>query len=311
MDRVTEPKNRSLRPESPRDIAALLERRRFSFNHRLGQNFLVDPKVLADIAGEAEVGPGDHILEVGAGAGMLTVELARRAAAVAAVELDRRLMEILAQVLAGFGNVRVIRGDILKTDPDEVFAALAEKAGPPAGVRRVVANLPYYITSPVIMKFLEEAPTYRLPWTSMTVTIQREVADRLLAGPGGKEYGAITLAVNYYAKVRGGRVIPPGAFRPAPKVSSRVVTFIRRERPPVEADRELLFRLVRAGFGQRRKTIANALSTLTKGDGGPPPAWSEVLREASIDPRRRAETLSLEEFATLALVVERAHIVEK
>ncbi|MHB0884373.1 MAG: 16S rRNA (adenine(1518)-N(6)/adenine(1519)-N(6))-dimethyltransferase RsmA [Bacillota bacterium] len=308
---MTEPTDHLPRPESARDIAALLERRRFSFNHRLGQNFLLDPKVLVEIAKEAGVGPGDHILEVGAGAGMLTVELARRAAAVAAVELDRRLLDVLAQVLAGLGNVTVIHGDILKTDPDEVFADLAEKAGAPAGVRRVVANLPYYITSPVIMKFLEEAPASRLPWTTMTVTIQREVADRLLAVPGGKEYGAITLAVNYYAQVRGGRVIPPGAFRPAPKVSSRVVTFVRRERPPVEADRGLLFKLVRAGFGQRRKTIANALSALNKGDGGSAPAWSEVLREAGIDPRRRAETLSLEEFAALTQVVERLHMVER
>lgn len=299
-----------LRPESPRDIAALLDRRRFSFNHRLGQNFLIDPTALADIAGEAGVGPDDHVLEVGAGAGMLTVELARRAAAVAAIELDRRLVDILRQVLSGFANVTVIQGDILKTDPDQVFGAMAETAGPPVGSRRVVANLPYYITSPVIMKFLEEAPSSSLPWTSMTVTVQREVADRLLAAPGGKEYGASTLAANYYAELRGGRVIAPGAFRPAPKVSSRVVTFLRRDRPPVDADRALLFRLIRAGFGQRRKTIANALSALSKGAGGPSPAWEEVLREAGIDPRRRAETLSLEEFAALTRVTEKLQSIE-
>lgn len=302
---MTDPTGSPPRLSSPKGIIGLLERRGFSFSHRLGQNFLVDPRVLVDIADETGAGPGDHIFEIGAGAGILTAELARRAAAVAAIELDRRLLEVLGEVLAGQTNVTVIHGDILKTDTDAVFAALEKQAGPPPGVRRVVGNLPYYITTPVMMKLLEEAPSARHPWATLTVTVQKEVADRLLAGPGGKDYGAITLAVNYYAEARGGRIIPPGAFRPAPKVSSRVITLVRREKPPVEADRGLFFKLTRAGFGQRRKTLANALAALGADGAFPVLVWADVLREAGIDPRRRAETLSLEEFGALALAVER------
>jgi len=277
----------------------------FTFSHRLGQNFLIDPRALADIIDEAEVGPGDHLLEVGAGAGMLTVELARRASAVAAVELDRRLIGVLTEVLGGRSNVSVIHGDIMAIDTDAVFAGLSERFGPPAGARRVVGNLPYYITSPVLMKFLEETVSARRPWATMTVTVQREVADRLLAGPGSKDYGALTVAVNYYAEIRGGRVIPPGSFRPSPKVASRVVTLVRRVASPIDVNRGVFFRLVRAGFGQRRKTLANALAGWTREGDEPEVAWAEVLREAGVDPRRRAETLSLEEFGALAQAAER------
>lgn len=275
----------------------------FTFNHRLGQNFLFDGGALATIAREAMAGPGDHILEVGVGAGTLTVELARLGATVAGVEIDRRLVGVLREALARCPRITLVPGDFLKVDVDQVFFDLEAAVGPPAGRRRVVGNLPYYITSPVLIKLVEGLPAARRPWDTATVTVQKEVAERLAAPPGGKDYGALTLKVSYYAEVRAGRVIAPGTFRPVPKVTSQVVTLVRRPAPPVEARPEVLFRLIRAGFGRRRKTLANALSVL----GGPPgkgSGWAEVITGAGIDPKRRAETLSLADFARLARVVE-------
>jgi 16S rRNA (adenine1518-N6/adenine1519-N6)-dimethyltransferase len=289
---------------SPGELLDRLRQSGFTFNHRLGQNFLYDRGTLGAIAREAGVGPGDHVLEIGAGAGTLTVELARLGASVASVEIDRRLLAVLREALAGCSGITLIAGDFLKVDVDQIFADLEQKSGPSAGHRRVVGNLPYYITSPVLMKLVEAAPTARRPWETATVTVQKEVAERLAAPPGGKDYGALTLAVTYYAEVRAGRVIPPGAFRPAPGVASQVVTLVRRPSPPIQADREVLFRLVRAGFGQRRKTLANALSSIGGGRPGLVADWPGLLRGAGIDPKRRAETLSLADFGRLAQAVE-------
>ena len=269
-----------------REIAAQFG---FTFSKSLGQNFLVNPSVCPRIAelGGAEKDTG--VLEIGAGFGVLTQELAQRAKKVAVVELDSRLMPVLDYTLAEFGNVKVIQGDILKVDLHRLIA------GEFAGMEVVVcANLPYYITSPVIMAL----PEQRLPIRAVTVMVQKEAADRLCAPMPSRQCGAVTAAVRYYSEPRILFPVSRGSFCPAPNVDSAVVRMdIRRELPLSPVEEKTLFRVVRAAFGQRRKTLANTLSagfSISKGEA------AERIAAAGILPAARAEELSMEQFCALA-----------
>ncbi|MGE5589106.1 MAG: 16S rRNA (adenine(1518)-N(6)/adenine(1519)-N(6))-dimethyltransferase RsmA [Bacillota bacterium] len=272
-------------------IARLLRRYGLSPRHRLGQNFLVDPRVLEAILAAADLAPEDVVLEVGPGLGVLTEALAARAGAVMALELDPGLLGILRERLAERKNVRLIHGDALKED---LAALLDEAADGGPGCSKVVANLPYYITTPFLMRLLEETPG----WERAVLMVQREVADRLLASPGGKDYGVLTLSVRYHARAELVTPVSRRAFWPSPEVESAVVRLFRRQQPPVPASPRTLFACIRAGFSQRRKTLANAL-----GAGFGRERAAAALEAAAIDGRRRAETLSLEEFSAVAIAL--------
>lgn len=251
---------------------------------RLGQNFLVNEDVVAAIVAAAAIEPGDAVLEIGPGIGTLTQGLAEAGAAVTAVELDARLVTVLGQTLAGYDNVRLVHGDILKVDISREMTKEPYK---------VVANLPYYITTPILMRLLEQ----RLPVSLLVTMVQKEVAERMVAEPGGKDYGALSVAVQYYTAPEIVFTVPPSAFIPAPAVESAVIRCAVRAVPPVAvADERMFFRTVKAAFAQRRKTLANGL----KAAGLPPAAAAEVLAAAGIDGNRRGETLSLAEFAAVA-----------
>lgn len=251
---------------------------------RLGQNFLIDSQVVAGIVDAAQITAGDAVLEIGPGIGTLTQGLAEAGAAVTAVELDRRLLDVLAKTLTGYDNVKVIHGDILQIDISREINQERYK---------VVANLPYYITTPIIMKLLED----RLPIDILVTMVQKEVAQRMVAGPGGKDYGALSVAVQYYTQPEIMFSVPPRAFIPAPAVESAVIRCTVRSEPPVQVGSEkMFFRVVKAAFAQRRKTLANSL----KAAGLDKEAVIQVLAEAGIDGRRRGEQLSLAEFAAVA-----------
>lgn len=258
--------------------------------HRLGQNFLTDAHVLDAIVDAGEVGPNDLVLEIGPGLGTLTQRLARRAGKVVAIELDRNLVEILQKtVVEQHPNVEVIQGDAARVD---LRALLAERLAD--GQRaKALANLPYYITTPLVMRLLEE----RLPLDQVVVMVQKEVADRMTSPPGGKEYGALSVAVQYYSEPRIVTKVSRGAFLPPPDVDSAVVAMRVRSVPPVDAPREHFFKVVKAAFGQRRKTLSNAL---TGGLGVDKQMVTEVLDATGIASGRRGETLSLEEFAAVS-----------
>lgn len=252
-----------------------------------GQNFLIRPEVVEDIVDAAELGPDDRVLEIGPGIGTLTQGLARTGAQVTAVELDPKLPEILAETLAAYPNVRIVPGDILKTD---VRALMGDEPF------TVAANLPYYITTPILMYLLEQ----KLPLVRLVLMMQREVAERLAASPGTKAYGAITLAVQYYTEAHVLFDVEPESFWPAPNVVSSVVEFIPRKQPPVDVrDEKLLFRLVKIAFAQRRKTFRNNI----KAAGYESATADALLARAEIDGGRRGETFSLEEFARLTNVL--------
>lgn len=251
---------------------------------KLGQNFLVDPRIVDGIVGAAEIGPADRVLEIGPGIGTLTQALAETGAAVTAVELDQRLLGVLDKTLAGYDNIRIVHGDILKVD-------IAREMG--EGGYKVVANLPYYITTPIVMTLLER----RLPIERLVTMVQKEVALRMVAKPGSKDYGALSVAVQYYTESEMLFIVPPRSFIPAPAVESAVVCCKVRQTPPVEvASEKLFFRVVKSAFGQRRKTLNNAL----KLTGLPAEGVAKILAGAGIDGVRRGETLSLQEFADLA-----------
>lgn len=253
-------------------------------NKRLGQNFLINPQVVAGIIQAAEITPQDTVLEIGPGIGTLTQGLAETGARVCAVEIDRRLIEVLNKTLAGYDNVQIIHGDILRIDISREMCAEKYK---------VVANLPYYITTPIIMGLLEE----RLPIEMLVTMIQKEVALRMVAQPGGKDYGALSVAVQYYTVPEIMFLVPPQSFIPAPAVESAVIRCTVRDVPPVDVVSErLFFRVVKAAFSQRRKTLSNAL----KGLGVANDIISDCLVRANIDGTRRGETLSLAEFAAIA-----------
>lgn len=269
-------------------VRELLNRHGFSFSKKLGQNFLINPTVCPRMAEACGAAPDTGVLEIGPGVGVLTRELALRAGRVVAVELDDRLLPVLAETLAGQENVRVIHGDCLKLD---LPALLREQFGnrPVA----VCANLPYYITSPIIMALLES----RLPVTNITVMVQKEAAQRLCAVPGTRQAGAVTLAVQYYAEAQTLFSVSRGNFMPAPQVDSAVIQLTVRDKPPCAVrDEATLFRLIRAGFGQRRKTLVNSLAAA----GYSKEQLAAALTAAHIPATARAEELTLPQFAALA-----------
>jgi 16S rRNA (adenine1518-N6/adenine1519-N6)-dimethyltransferase len=268
----------------------IIRRHGFTFKKSLGQNFLIDGNILDKIIAAAGLDETKGALEIGPGIGALTERLAQAAGAVVALEIDRRLLPILQDVLSPYDNVTVIHADVLKTDIRRIWEPYF------AGVSgvSVVANLPYYVTTPIIMKLLEE----RLPLERIVVMVQKEVAERMTARPGGKAYGSLSVAVQYYCMPELIAHVPSGAFVPAPNVDSAVIRLTRRASPAVEVpDEERFFRVVQAAFAQRRKTIANNLAALSGKERKA--ELNALLEETGIRPDRRAETLSLDEFARL------------
>lgn len=269
-------------------IRSLLERHGFRFSKKLGQNFLINPSVCPRMAEACGCTPETGVLEIGPGFGVLTRELSLRAGKVVAIELDDRLLPVLAETLAGRDNVEIVSGDCMKLN-------LAELLRDRFGDRPVAvcANLPYYITSPILMNLLES----RLPVTGITVMVQKEAAQRLCARPGTREAGAVTLAVQYYAQAETLFSVSRGSFMPAPNVDSAVIRLtVRREPPCAVRDEKQLFRLIRTGFGQRRKTLPNSLSAA----GFSREAILAALVASEISPTARAEELTLEQFAALS-----------
>ena len=265
----------------------------FKFTKSLGQNFLIDDNIIDKIVDGAGAGPGDKIIEVGPGIGTLTRELASRADKLMAVEIDRNLIPILADTLGDYNNVKIVNEDIIKAD---IRGLIDENLD--GGPVKLVANLPYYITTPIIMRFLEED----INVTDIVVMVQKEVAERMNAQPGGKDFGALSVAVQYYCDTEIVAKVPRHLFVPQPNVDSIVIALrVRPERKYKLDDEALFFRVVKAAFGQRRKTLLNSISsmgTLSK-DG-----VKEALLEAGIDEKRRGETLSLDEFALLSNTIE-------
>jgi 16S rRNA (adenine1518-N6/adenine1519-N6)-dimethyltransferase len=257
---------------------------------RLGQNFLTDARVLDKIVAASGAGPEDLVLEIGPGLGGLTQRIAQVAGRVVAIELDRNLIEILQKtVVSEAPNVEVIYGDAGKID----LRTILEERLAPGRRAKVAANLPYYITTPLVMRLLEE----ELPLDEIVVMVQKEVADRMVSPPGGKDYGALSVAVQYYTEPRIVTNVGPAAFVPSPDVESAVVGMHVRLSPEVDAPRKEFFQVVKAAFGQRRKTLLNALSN---GLNIEKPMLEEAFRKADINPVRRGETLSLSEFSRLA-----------
>lgn len=276
---------------SAQAVKAVTQKYQFTIQKKYGQNFLIDERVLEDIVDAAGISEDDYVLEIGPGIGTMTQFLAYHARGVAAVEIDRMLIPILEDTLQGYPNVDIIHNDILKTD----IAKLVEEknGGQPI---KVVANLPYYITTPIILALFESG----IPAESITIMVQKEVADRMQTGPGSKDYGALSLAVQYYAKPEIITEVSPASFLPQPKVGSAVIRLTRHEKPPVEIkDEKLMFRLIRASFNQRRKTLANGLK-----NAGNLHFSKEEIEQAITALGKpltvRGETLSLEEFAALA-----------
>lgn len=269
-------------------IKDLCARHGFSLSKGFGQNFIVNPGICPKIVQAAGIDRSYGVLEVGPGIGVLTRELAAAASKVAAVEIDTRLPALLAETLAECSNVEIVQGDVLKTD---LHALIAEKF---AGLQvAVCANLPYYITSPILMKLLEE----RLPVKHITVMVQKEAAERITALPGTRAAGAISYAVHYYAEPQLLFSVQPGSFYPPPKVTSAVIQLVLRDRPAVDTPDEAgLFRLIRAAFGQRRKAAANSIAA---GLGIPKAQVTAALEAAGLPPLVRPEQLTLEQFAAL------------
>lgn len=274
---------------SPGVLKAILARHGLRPQHRLGQNFLIDGRVLDAILAAAALDPQDLVLEIGPGLGTLTQRLAAAAGRVLCIELDRGLVEVLKEtVQSAHPNVEVVHGDANRVD---LHKLLSERL-PPGRKATVVANLPYYVTTPLVMRLLEEG----LPLESIVVMVQREVADRMVAPPGGKEYGALSVAVQYYTEPAVVMRVSPASFLPQPEVESAVVRMRVRAEPPVSAPAPAFFKVVKAAFGQRRKSLANALTGL----GIEKEVVQAALRAAGIEPSRRGESLSLEEFAAVA-----------
>ena len=276
---------------NPQNTIEILQKYRFNFQKKFGQNFLIDTHVLDKIIRAADITTDDFVLEIGPGIGTMTQYLACAAREVTAVEIDKALIPILEDTLSDYDNVTVINEDILKVD----IAALAEEknGGKPI---KVVANLPYYITTPIIMGLFEN----HVPLESITVMVQKEVADRMQVGPGTKDYGALSLAVQYYAEPYIVANVPPNCFMPRPTVGSAVIRLTRHAQPPVHVrDEKLMFRIIRASFNQRRKTLANGLKNSPELDL-PKEVISEAIDRLGRGASIRGEALTLEEFAELA-----------
>ena len=282
---------------NPKYTIEVLQKYGFVFQKRFGQNFLIDTRVLDRIIEASEITKDDFVLEIGPGIGTMTQYLADAAREVTAVEIDDALIPILQDTLKEWDNVSVIHGDILKTDIRKI--ADEKNRGCPI---KVVANLPYYITTPIIMGLFES----HVPVDSITVMVQKEVADRMQTGPGSKDYGALSLAVQYYAKPEIVANVPPNCFMPRPKVGSAVIRLTRHAETPVQVDDEkLLFQIIRASFNQRRKTLANGLKNY-EGLSFEKETIEAAIAECGFSPSVRGEALSLEEFAKLANVLGRA-----
>ncbi|MCX4304923.1 MAG: 16S rRNA (adenine(1518)-N(6)/adenine(1519)-N(6))-dimethyltransferase RsmA [Acetatifactor sp.] len=275
----------------PRNTIEVLQKYQFTFQKKFGQNFLIDTSVLERIVAAAQITGEDCVLEIGPGIGTMTQYLAERAREVVAVEIDRNLIPVLQDTLSGYDNVTLVNDDILKVD---IRKLVEEKNG--GRPIRVVANLPYYITTPIIMALLEG----HVPLKSITVMVQKEVAERMQTGPGTKDYGALSLAVQYYAKPEVVANVPPNCFIPRPNVGSAVIHLVRYEEPPVQAeDEKKMFSLIRASFNQRRKTLANGLSNAPE-LGVTREQVTKVLEELGLSPTVRGEALTLEQFAQLS-----------
>lgn len=279
---------------NPQNTIEVLQKYNFVFQKKFGQNFLIDTHVLDKIIAAAEITKDDFVLEIGPGIGTMTQYLACAARKVVAVEIDKALIPILEDTLSDYDNARVINDDVLKVD----IAKLAEEenGGKPI---KVVANLPYYITTPIIMGLFEN----HVPIKSITVMVQKEVADRMQVGPGTKEYGALSLAVQYYAKPEIVAIVPPNCFMPRPNVGSAVIRLTRHKEVPVQVnDEKLMFKIIRASFNQRRKTLANGLNNapdihLSK------EVIQESIEELGVPVTIRGEALTLQQFAQLSNII--------
>lgn len=276
---------------NPGNTIEILQKYQFRFQKKFGQNFLIDSHVLEKIIGEAEITEDDCVIEIGPGIGTMTQYLAEKAREVIAIEIDRNLIPILQDTLSSYSNVRIINEDVLKVD----IRQLAEERNQGRPIK-VVANLPYYITTPIVMGLLES----HVPLQSITIMVQKEVADRMQEGPGSKDYGALSLAVQYYAKPKIVAQVPPNCFMPRPKVGSAVIRLTCYARPPVKVrDERFMFDLIRASFNQRRKTLVNSLGNaanlkLKKEE------VEAALEGMKLSPTIRGEMLSLEQFADLS-----------
>jgi len=299
---------------SPAVITALREKHGFKISKSLGQNFLTDQNIIDKIIDGAQIEPDDVVLEIGPGMGVLTAAAAMRASKVVAIEIDKNLLPILADTLADYKNVEIIHGDVLKLNLNEAIAqsldsgdSLSIGSSTEADASdvcsnlvgntnkaKIIGNLPYYITTPIIMKILEE----KVQAQNITIMMQKEVAERINAKPGSKAYGAITVAINYYCTVHHVADVHRSVFIPKPNVDSQVLRLDIRETPPVFVESEkVFFACIKAGFGQRRKTLLNSLTGI---HGLEKQEVLEALQKAKIDPTRRAETLDLSEFASLS-----------
>lgn len=279
---------------SAKSTASIINKYGFSFQKRFGQNFLIDEHVLDKIVDAALIGKEDGVIEIGPGIGTMTQRLCEAASKVVAIEIDKELIPILSKTMSGYDNVKIINADVMKTDLDKLirdeFSGMSVK---------VVANLPYYITTPIVMSLLEN----HLPVESITIMVQKEVAQRMQAGPGTKDYGALSLAVQYYADTYIAANVPPNCFMPRPKVGSGVIRLTVRKEAEVEvADEKLMFSLIRAAFNQRRKTLVNAVTNFpgldyTKED------IEKALAGLGISEKIRGEALSLQQFADLSNIL--------
>ena len=279
---------------NPKNTIEVLQKYHFNFQKKFGQNFLINTSILEEIIDAAEITREDFVLEIGPGIGTMTQYLCEAAREVVAVEIDTNLIPILGDTLSAYDNVEVMNADILKVD----IAKLADErnGGKPI---KVVANLPYYITTPIIMGLFES----HVPSDSITIMVQKEVADRMQEGPGSKEYGALSLAVQYYAKPEIVVNVPPSCFMPQPKVGSAVIRLTRHENPPVDVDNEkLMFQVIRASFNQRRKTLANGLNNFGSFSLGKEEIQKSI-EELGVPVNIRGEALSLEQFAKLSNII--------
>ena len=276
------------------NTAQVIKKYGFSFQKRFGQNFLIDEHVLDKIIDAAGIEKTDGVIEIGPGIGTMTQRLCERAGKVRAIEIDRELIPILSETLGGYDNVRIINADVMKTDMAALIADEFE------GMKvKVVANLPYYITTPIVMALLEQ----HLPLENITIMVQKEVAQRMQATPGSKEYGALSLAVQYYADTYIAANVPPNCFMPRPKVGSGVIRLTVRKDPPAEVtDEKLMFELIRAAFNQRRKTLVNAVANYA-GLSFSKEEVAGALSALGLGQNVRGETLNLQQFAALSNVL--------
>ena len=281
---------------NPKNTIEVLQKYKFNFQKKFGQNFLISTNVLEEIIEESHVTKEDFVLEIGPGIGTMTQYLCEAAREVVAVEIDQNLIPILKDTLSAYDNVEVINDDILKVDIRKL--ALERNGGKPI---KVIANLPYYITTPIIMGLFES----HVPIDSITIMVQKEVADRMQVGPGTKDYGALSLAVQYYAKPEIIVNVPPSCFMPQPKVGSAVIRLTRHESAPVDViDEKLMFKIIRASFNQRRKTLANGLNNFPEIQLSKE-VIQESITELGLPITVRGEALTLEQFATLSNIINK------